>query len=51
MAYCIPTVTTFAQPFREMAGYAYDLLFGLIGKTREKQHITLQQTFQKRESS
>lgn len=50
MAYCIPSVTTFAQPFREMAGYAYELLFGLINKTRDHQHITFQPTFLKGES-
>lgn len=50
MAYCIPSVTTFAQPLREIVGYSYDLLFGMIGKEREHQRITFQPIFLKRES-
>lgn len=50
MAYCIPSVTTFAQPLREIVGYSYDLLFGLIGKEREHQRITFQPIFLRRES-
>lgn len=50
MAYCIPSVTTFAQPLKEIVGYSYDLLFGMIGKEREHQRITFQPIFLKRES-
>lgn len=50
MAYCIPSVTTFSQPLREIVGYSYDLLFGMIAKEREHQRITFQPIFLKRES-
>lgn len=49
-AYCIPSVTTFAQPLQEIVSYSYHLLFGLIGKEREHQGITFQPIFLKRES-
>lgn len=40
--YCIPSVTTFAQPKADLVICIYDLLMGLIKKERSHQHITFQ---------
>lgn len=50
MAYCTPSVTTFAQPIDDMMQYMDSLLFGLINKERTHQDITFRPIFQKRES-
>lgn len=50
LQYSLPSVTTFAQPTNEMASYINNLMFGLISKEREHQHITFQPKFIKRES-
>lgn len=50
MEFCIPSVTTFAQPINDMVHHVDDLLFALISKERPHQDITFQPIFQKRES-
>lgn len=40
--YCVPSVTTFAQPREDLVIYIYDLLIGLIKHERSHQHITFQ---------
>lgn len=50
MEFCIPSVTTFAQPITDMVHHVDDLLFALISKERPHQDITFQPIFQKRES-
>lgn len=49
-AFCIPSVTTFAQPAEDMVHHIDNLLFGLINKERQHQDITFRPVFQKRES-
>lgn len=50
MEYCIPSVTTFAQPARDMVRHIYYLLFALINKEQQHQHVTFRPVFMKRES-
>lgn len=50
MAYCVPSITTFAQPVDDMVKYIDGLLFGLISKERPHQDITFRPVLQKRES-
>lgn len=50
MEFCIPSVTTFAQPMDDMVHYVDDLLFSLINKEQPHQDITFRPIFQKRES-
>lgn len=50
LEYCIPTVSSFKQPKSEMVDNIYDLLLGLISKTRSNQHITFKCSFVSRES-
>ncbi|HHW21470.1 MAG TPA: LacI family transcriptional regulator [Clostridiaceae bacterium] len=40
--YYIPSITTFAQPIRELTICIYDLILGLINQERSPQHITFQ---------
>lgn len=51
LQYYIPSVTTFVQPWQEMANYTYDLLPGLMNGTRQHQHITFQTRLWKNESN
>jgi len=50
MSYCVPSITTFAQPMSELINYVYDLLLGLISGDRQHQHITFQTQLIKNES-
>ena len=50
MNYCIPSITTFAQPVRELANCVYELLTGLLEGKREHQHITFQTKLIRNES-
>lgn len=50
MDYCTPSITTFAQPVKELSNCVYELLTGLIEGKREHQHITFQTKFIKNES-
>ena len=49
-AYSIPSVTTFAQPYKEMTDYAQQLMIGLLKGDREHQCITFNSKFIQRES-
>lgn len=49
-AYSIPSVTTFAQPYKEMTDYAQQLIIGLLKGEREHQCITFNSKYIKRES-
>ena len=49
-AYCIPSVTTFAQPYAEMASYTFQLMLGLLSGEREHQQLTFGAKFIRRES-
>lgn len=48
--FCVPSVTTFAQPTSDMVNFIDTLLFGLISKERKHQNITFRPAFLKRES-
>lgn len=48
--YCIPTVTTFAQPLPEMVHYAYALITGLLSGEGKPQHLTFRSILRKGES-
>ncbi len=48
--YCIPTVTTFAQPLPEMINYTYELITGLLSGERTHQHVTFRSILRKGES-
>lgn len=48
--YCVPSVTTFAQPALDMVRHVYQLLFDLIAGKRQHQHITFRPLFIRRES-
>lgn len=50
LEYCIPTVSSFRQPKSEMVDNIYDLLLGLISKSRNHQHVTFKCNFASRES-
>ena len=50
MQYCVPSITTFAQPVLEMVKYADQLISGLIRKEQTHQSITFQPLLMKRES-
>ena len=50
LEYCIPTVSSFKQPKSEMVDSIYDLLLGLMNKTRNNQHVTFQCNLASRES-
>lgn len=50
MGYCVPRITTFAQPAEEMINYVYELLPGLINGERSHQHITFQTKLLRNES-
>lgn len=50
MNYCIPSVTTFAQPVHELVNCVYELLTGLMDGKREPQHITFQTKLIRNES-
>ncbi len=49
-AYCVPSVTTFAQPINDMVKYSAQLMKGLIAKEQNHQHITFQPLLMRRES-
>lgn len=42
VTYCIPSITTFVQPIKDLTSCIYDLLIGLINHERSPQHITFQ---------
>ena len=42
MNYCVPSITTFAQPVPELVNCVYELLTGLMDGKKEHQHITFQ---------
>ena len=48
--YCIPSVTTFAQPVPDMVNFIDSLLFKLISKECKHQNMTFSPQFLKRES-
>lgn len=48
--YYIPSVTTFAQPYEEMADYTFQLLMGLLTGERQHQHLTFGAKLLRRES-
>ena len=48
--YCVPSVTTFEQPFTEIVNFIHDLLTGLISKERRHQNITFDCSLILRES-
>ena len=50
LEYCIPAVSSFKQPKTEMVDTIYDLLLGLINKSRNNQHITFKCNLIVRES-
>ena len=50
MNYCVPSVTTFAQPVQELVNCVYELLTGLMDGKREHQHITFQTKLIRNES-
>lgn len=50
LQYFVPSITTFEQPWGEMANYVYELLIGLIDESRQHLQITFQAKFQENES-
>ncbi len=50
MNYCVPSITTFAQPVHELVNCVYELLTGLMDGKREHQHITFQTKLIRNES-
>lgn len=51
MNYCIPSVSTFRQPKKEMVDAIYDQLIGIISGEKQHQHITFQNELILRESA
>lgn len=49
--YCIPSVTTFRQPKKEMIDAVYEQLMGLMNGEKQHQHITFQNELIIRESA
>ena len=50
VAYCIPSVTTFAQPVADMVKHTAQLMKGLISQEQNHQHVTFQPLLMRRES-
>ena len=50
VAYCIPSVTTFAQPVADMVKHTAQLMKGLILQEQNHQHVTFQPLLMRRES-
>lgn len=48
--YCVPAVSTFAQPTVEIARFAGQLMTGLIHREKEHQHVTFQPVLMKRDT-